>query len=76
MQLILAVAFLAAATVQAKRAGRYPAEHRPPVYKDPSLKLKDIPEGRPLIPTPGQYNTTGGPVAGKLNVHVVCHTHV
>ena len=29
-----------------------------------------------LTPTPhGPYNTTGGPVKGKLNVHIVSHTH-
>ena len=33
-------------------------------------------EKKPIIPTPGKYHTKGGPVEGKLNVHLVCHTHV
>src|SRR4051794_20169823 len=34
------------------------------------------PTAGPTLPlTPGRYNTRGGPVRGKLNVHVVPHTH-
>ncbi len=35
-----------------------------------------VPPGNPIRPTPGTYNTTGAPVPGKLNVHIVSHTHV
>ena len=35
-----------------------------------------LPPGRPIKPTPHHYNTKGGPIPGKLNAHIVSHTHV
>ena len=38
--------------------------------------IADLPRGNPIIPTPGHYNTSGGPKEGVINVHIVSHTHV
>ena len=49
---------------------------KPVAQRNASLEAALGP-GMPLRPTPGgPYNTTSGPVKGKLNIHIVPHTHV
>ena len=44
-----------------------------PWWTDKSIRERGTP---PYTPPPDwTYNTTGGPVAGKINVHIVPHTH-
>ena len=55
----------------------YPKEHYKPVPIADTGRHAEYPaKGNPIVPTPGKYNTTSGPVPNLLNVHVVSHTHV
>ena len=54
----------------------YKMHNRPIEVPHNASLLASLPPGNKLVPTPGgPYNTSSGPVKGKLNIHVVPHTH-
>ena len=53
-----------------------PSEHFQPIPVPTNIPRLDVGKGNPIHPTPGKYITKGGPVADKLNIHIVPHTHV
>ena len=55
------------------KTGGYPHEQTCPYWTDKPIKERDAP---PYVPPKDWiYNTGGGPVEGKVNVHLVPHTH-
>eukprot|EP00945_MAST-04E_sp_MAST-4E-sp1_P007088 g7088.t1 len=55
------------------KTGGYPHEQTCPYWTDKPIKERGTPPYVP--PSDWIYNTKGGPVEGKVNVHLVPHTH-